>query len=88
MCGSSTATAATFAKVALPEMLKRGYSPAFSTGTIGAGGTLKSLIPLSVVMVLYCIASQTYIFDLFTAAVIPALLAIVLNLTRLRSSCA
>jgi tripartite ATP-independent transporter DctM subunit len=80
MCGSSTATAATFAKVALPEMLKRGYSPAFSTGTIGAGGTLKSLIPPSVVMVLYCIASQTFIFDLFTAAVIPALLAIVLNL--------
>ena len=45
MCGSSTATAATFAKVALPEMLTRGYSPAFSTGTIAAGGTLKSLIP-------------------------------------------
>src|SRR5882757_7778504 len=83
MCGSSTATAATFAKVALPEMLKRGYSPAFSTGTIAAGGTLKSLIPPSVVMVLYCIATQTFIFDLFTAAVIPALLAIALNLTAI-----
>src|SRR6516225_2984982 len=49
VCGSSTATAATFAKAALPEMLKRGYSPAFSTGTIAAGGTLKSLIPPSIV---------------------------------------
>src|SRR4029077_8836763 len=83
MCGSSTATAATFAKVALPEMLNRGYSPAFSTGTIAAGGTLKSLIPPSIVMVLYCIATQTFIFDLFTAAVLPALIAIALNLTAI-----
>jgi C4-dicarboxylate transporter, DctM subunit len=83
MCGSSTATAATFAKVALPEMLNRGYSTAFSTGTIAAGGTLKSLIPPSIVMVLYCIATQTFIFDLFTAAVLPALIAIALNLTAI-----
>lgn len=83
MCGSSTATAATFTKVALPEMLKRGYSPAFSTGTIAAGGTLKSLIPPSIVMVLYCIATKTFIFDLFTAAVFPALLAIALNLAAI-----
>jgi tripartite ATP-independent transporter DctM subunit len=80
VCGSSTATAATFARVALPEMLRRGYSPGFSTGTIAAGGTLKSLIPPSVVMVLYCVASKTFIFDLFFAAVIPALIAIALNL--------
>ena len=80
VCGSSTATAATFARVALPEMLKRGYSPAFSTGTIAAGGTLKSLIPPSIVMILYCIVAKTFIFDLFIAAIIPALLAIALNL--------
>lgn len=83
MCGSSTATAATFAKVALPEMLNRGYSPAFSTGTIAAGGTLKSLIPPSIVMVLYCIASKTFIFDLFVAAIVPALLAIALNMAAI-----
>lgn len=83
MCGSSTATAATFTKVALPQMLARGYSPSFSTGTIAAGGTLKSLIPPSIVMVLYCIATKTFIFDLFTAAIIPALLAIVLNLAAI-----
>ena len=80
VCGSSTATAATFAKAALPEMLRRGYSAAFSTGTIAAGGTLKSLIPPSVVMILYCIVAKTFIFDLFVAAVLPALLAIALNL--------
>lgn len=80
VCGSSTATAATFARVALPEMLKRGYSPAFSTGTIAAGGTLKSLIPPSIVMILYCIVAKTFIFDLFIAAIVPALLAIALNL--------
>lgn len=84
VCGSSTATAATFARVALPEMLKRGYSPAFSTGTIAAGGTLKSLIPPSIVMILYCIVAKTFIFDLFFAAIIPALVAIALNLVAIR----
>ena len=83
VCGSSTATAATFAKAALPEMLKRGYSPAFSTGTIAAGGTLKALIPPSIVMILYCIVAKTFIFDLFLAAVIPAVLAIALNLVAI-----
>ena len=80
VCGSSTATAATFGKAALPEMLRRGYSSAFSSGTIAAGGTLKSLIPPSIVMILYCIVAKTFIFDLFVAAVVPALLAIALNL--------
>jgi tripartite ATP-independent transporter DctM subunit len=80
VCGSSTATAATFARAALPEMRKRGYSDAFSTGTIAAGGALKSLIPPSVVMILYCIVARTFIFDLFIAAVIPALLIIMLNM--------
>jgi len=94
VCGSSTATAATFAKAALPEMRKRGYSDAFSTGTIAAGGTLKSLIPPSIVMILYCIVSKTFIFDLFLAAVVPALLAIALNIAaiavivRLQPGCA
>ena len=80
VCGSSTATAATFAKAALPEMLRRGYSPAFSTGTIAAGGTLKALIPPSIVMILYCVVTKTFIFDLFYAAIVPALLALLLNL--------
>jgi C4-dicarboxylate transporter, DctM subunit len=90
VCGSSAATAATFGKAALPEMRARGYSPAFASGTIAAGGALKSMIPPSVVMILYCIATKTLIFDVFTAAVLPALLCVALNLmviavlTRLR----
>jgi tripartite ATP-independent transporter DctM subunit len=94
ICGSSTATAATFARAALPEMLKRGYAPGFSAGTIAAGGTLKSLIPPSIVMILYCIVAKTFILDLFRAAILPALLIIALNLAaiwlivRLRSGVA
>ncbi|MCY1165423.1 MAG: TRAP transporter large permease [Pseudomonadota bacterium] len=80
ICGSSTATAATFAKAALPEMLSRGYSPGFAAGTIAAGGALKSLIPPSVAMILYCVAAKTFIFDLFIAAIIPAVLTIAANL--------
>ncbi len=83
VCGSSTATAATFARAALPEMLKRGYSEAFTAGTIAAGGTLKSLIPPSIVMILYCIVAKTFILDLFRAAIIPALLAIAVNLAAI-----
>ena len=52
ICGSSIATAATFAKVAYPSMKKFGYSDALSTGSIAAGGTLGILIPPSVIMVL------------------------------------
>ena len=80
ICGSCTATAATFAKIALPQMLGRGYSPSFSAGAIAAGGTLKSLIPPSLVMILYCVVAKTFIFDLFVAAIIPALITIALNL--------
>ena len=82
ICGSSTATAATFGKVALPQMLDRGYSPAFSTGVIAAGGTLKSLIPPSLVMIIYCVVAKTFILDMFVAAIVPALMTIALNLAR------
>jgi C4-dicarboxylate transporter DctM subunit len=83
VCGSSTATAATFARAALPQMLRHGYSPGFSAGTIAAGGTLKCLIPPSIVMILYCIVAKTFIFDLFIATIIPALLTIALNLVAI-----
>jgi len=80
ICGSTAATAATFTKAALPEMLSRGYSPSFAAGTIAAGGALKALIPPSVAMILYCIATKTFIFDLFIASLIPAILTIGFNL--------
>jgi C4-dicarboxylate transporter, DctM subunit len=83
ICGSSTATAATFGKVALPQMLDRGYSPAFSTGVIAAGGTLKSLIPPSLVMIIYCVVAKTFILDMFVAAIVPALMTIAFNLVAI-----
>jgi C4-dicarboxylate transporter DctM subunit len=80
ICGSSPATVATFTRVALPEMLQRKYSPAFSGATIAAGGALKSLIPPSLSMILYCVVARTYIFDVFIAAVVPALITIAANI--------
>ena len=50
-------------------MMQRGYSQTFATSTIAAAGTLKSLIPPSTLMILYCIVAKTYIFDMFLAAV-------------------
>jgi tripartite ATP-independent transporter DctM subunit len=80
ICGSSPATVATFTRVALPEMLQRNYSSSFSGATIAAGGALKALIPPSLSMILYCVVARTYIFDLFIAAVIPALITIAANI--------
>jgi tripartite ATP-independent transporter DctM subunit len=83
ICGSTSATAATFGRLALPQMLRRGYSPGFASGTIAGGGTMKSLIPPSFLMILYCIVAKTFIFELFIAAAIPALLTVALNLAAI-----
>jgi tripartite ATP-independent transporter DctM subunit len=74
VCGSSIATAATMGRVALPEMLKRGYSPQLATGTIASGGTLGILIPPSLVMVIYAFLTEQFVITLFVAALIPALI--------------
>ena len=58
ICGSSIATAATFAKVAYPSMKKFGYSDALATGAIASGGTLGILIPPSTIMVIYGIMTE------------------------------
>jgi tripartite ATP-independent transporter DctM subunit len=76
ICGSSTATAATFGRVALPEMLKRKYSPSFATGCIAAGGTLGSLVPPSVILIIYAVMAEEFILKLFIAAIIPAIISI------------
>ena len=75
IAGSSLATAATMAQVALPEMRKYGYSGALATGSIAAGGTLGILIPPSIVLVLYAILTEQNIAKLFAAAFIPGFLA-------------
>ncbi len=76
ICGSSVATAATITSVALPEMMRHGYSGRLATGTLSAGGTLGILIPPSVPLVIYAILTEQNIAKLFAAAMVPGLLAI------------
>lgn len=75
ICGSSLATAATMAQVALPELKRYKYSGALSTGALAAGGTLGILIPPSLVLVIYAIAVEANIVTLFQAALVPGILA-------------
>ncbi|WP_202882455.1 TRAP transporter large permease [Polaromonas vacuolata] len=74
LTGSSPATCAAIGKMGIPEMRKRGYDADLATGAIAAGGTLGILIPPSVTMILYGIASETSIGRLFIAGIIPGLL--------------
>ncbi len=74
LTGSSPATCAAIGKMGIPEMRKRGYDADLATGAIAAGGTLGILIPPSITMILYGIASETSIGRLFLAGVIPGLL--------------
>jgi len=78
ICGSSVATAATFSKVAYPEMRRYGYPSSFATGVIAAGGTLGIMIPPSTVLAVYAILTQQDIGKLFMAGVVPGLLAILM----------
>ena len=72
--GSATATAATFGSVAYPEMERYHYSKKLSTGVIAAAGTLGSLIPPSVTLIVYGMITETSIGKLFLAATIPGLI--------------
>src|SRR4029079_13762783 len=75
ICGSSVATAATVAQVALPEMRRLNYSGRLATATLAAGGTLGILIPPSVPLLLYAILTETNIAKLFLAAFVPGIIA-------------
>lgn len=74
LTGSSPATCAAIGKMGIPEMRRRGYEADLATGSIAAGGTLGILIPPSVTMILYGIASETSIGRLFIAGILPGLL--------------
>ncbi|MGY8906730.1 TRAP transporter large permease [Candidatus Njordibacter sp. Uisw_056] len=78
MSGSSPATCAAIGKMGIPEMLKRGYPEGIAAGSIAAGGTLGILIPPSVTMIVYGIATETSIGRLFLAGVIPGLMLVTL----------
>jgi tripartite ATP-independent transporter DctM subunit len=75
ICGSSLATAATMAHVALPELRRYKYSGALATGTLAAGGTLGILIPPSIVLVIYAIMVEANIAHTFLAGFVPGILA-------------
>ena len=74
LTGSSPATCAAIGKMGIPEMRKRGYDADLATGAIAAGGTLGILIPPSITMILYGIASETSIGRLFIAGILPGLM--------------
>lgn len=74
LSGSSPATCAAIGKMGIPEMIKRGYPDTIAAGSIAAGGTLGILIPPSVTMIVYGIATETSIGRLFIAGLLPGLL--------------
>lgn len=73
--GSSVATAAAMSRMAVPEMLDNGYDRGLATGTIAASGTLGSLIPPSVLLILYGVYAQVSVGQLFMAGFIPGVLS-------------
>ncbi|MBW7949435.1 MAG: TRAP transporter large permease [Pseudorhodoplanes sp.] len=78
MSGASVAAASVMSKIAMPEMRRHGYSDELGAGAIGIGSTLDILIPPSIAMVIYGIATQTSIGKLLIAGVVPGILAGVL----------
>ena len=74
LSGSSPATCAAIGKMGVPEMQKRGYPDGLATGAIAAGGTLGILIPPSITMIVYGIATETSIGRLFIAGLLPGVM--------------
>jgi len=73
--GASTATAAVFSRVAIPEMLKYGYDKSLAAGVVAAGGTLASLIPPSAILVIYAIIVEESVGRLLVAGFIPGIIS-------------
>ena len=76
--GSSAATCATIAKVALPELKKRGYNEQLAIGSLATAGTLGILIPPSITMVVYAVAADASIIRIFLAGFLPGILLMAL----------
>jgi C4-dicarboxylate transporter, DctM subunit len=90
ICGSSIATAATFSKVAIPEMRRHGYEDGLAAGSVAAAGCLGILIPPSVILAIYSLVAEESLPKLFAAALFPGLLlaalyiVVVVIIARLR----
>src|SRR6187397_362454 len=76
--GSSAATCATIAKVALPELIKRGYDEKTALGSLCGSGTLGILLPPSIIMVVYAVAAEVSILKVFLAGFLPGALLMLL----------
>ena len=74
ICGSNTATAATMGAVAMPQMKKYKYSDSLSTGTVVTGGTLGTVMPPSIVLIIIGLQTEQSIIKLFLAGILPAVL--------------
>ena len=72
--GISIASAAVFTRIAVPEMIKHGYSKRFSVGVVAGSSVLGMLIPPSLLLILYCLLTEQSVGDLFIAGIIPGLL--------------
>ncbi|HLU35235.1 MAG TPA: TRAP transporter large permease [Thermomicrobiales bacterium] len=73
--GASTATAAVFSRIAIPEMLSAGYSPRIAAGVVAAAGTLATLIPPSAILVIYAIIVEESVGKLLLAGFIPGIVS-------------
>jgi tripartite ATP-independent transporter DctM subunit len=73
ICGSNTATAATMGAVALPQMKKYNYDTRLSSGTVVTGGTLGTVMPPSVVLIIIGLQTEQSIVELFLAGILPAI---------------
>ncbi len=76
--GASTATAAVFSRIAIPEMLRYGYPAGFSAGVVAAGGTLASLIPPSGILVIYAIIVEESVGKLLLAGFVPGIISAII----------
>lgn len=86
MCGSSIACAAAMGRIAIPEMTKEGYNPAFASSTVAVAGTIGALIPPSIVLIIFGVMAEVSIVKLFLGGVgvglLSALAYIVVILVR------
>ena len=78
VCGSSLATAAAMGRMAVPEMVRAGYSPSFATGAIAAGGTIGALIPPSILMIVYGVFAETSVIKVFMGGITIGILTAIM----------
>ncbi len=76
--GSSAATCATIAKISLPELKRRGYSEKLAIGSLAGSGTLGLLIPPSLIMIVYAVAANVSLVQMFIAGLLPGLVVMAL----------